>query len=71
MKVTITENEIEVEIGGRELPISRGPGALRGWSCRLAAIEACSWAIRRLGEEMKKSMAFHRTGKITDRITLK
>ena len=62
MKVTITENEITVEdLSGDVLPAGL-------WSCRLAALEACAWASKRLGEEMEKSVQFYRTGTATDNI---
>lgn len=63
MKVTITDNEIFVETFDHE-------GTAFDWSCRLAAHEACAWAIKRLGEELQKSVHFYHTGESVDRIVV-
>lgn len=66
MKVTITENEIYIETEDNELPIDHEKKI--DWSCRLASHEVAAWAIKRLGEELEKSVSFYRTGKPIDNI---
>jgi hypothetical protein len=63
MKVTITEGLILIE--GFDRPATAGAV---GHSCRTAAQEAAAWAVKRLGEEMEKSLAFYRTGEPIDNI---
>lgn len=65
MKVIITEELIQVEGFDRDDEI---PSC--NYTCRTAALEAASWAVKRLGEEMEKSAAFYRTGKPTDNIAI-
>jgi hypothetical protein len=64
MKVVITDDEIEVETFDHE------GTAVVDWSCRLASHEACAWAIKRLGEELQKSVHFHHSGETADRIVV-
>jgi hypothetical protein len=66
MKVTITENEVYVETEEHDMPVDREH--MIDWSCRLAAQEATAWAIKRLGEELEKSVSFYRTGQAVDHI---
>jgi len=62
--VTITADQILVQ---GHLP--HGPGAaVIDWSCRLAALETCAWAIRRISQEMQKSIGFYYTGEPVDQI---
>lgn len=64
MKVIITDASIEVQDADFEVDHENKID----WSCRLAALEACAWAAKRLAEEMEKSISFYRTGKPTDNI---
>lgn len=66
MKVTITENEVYVETEEHDMPVDREN--MVDWSCRHAAHEASAWAIKRLGEELEKSVSFYRTGEAVDRL---
>lgn len=68
MKVTITDEWIEVVTDDEDMPVDQENKI--DWSCRLASHEACSWAIKRIGEEMEKSVAFYRTGKCSAKISL-
>lgn len=40
------------------------------WSCRLAAHEGVAWAVKRLSEELLKSVQFYRTGEPKDQISV-
>lgn len=66
MKVIITEDGIHVEgphdFDGRQPAIE--------WSCRHTALADCAWAVKRIGEEMEKSVQFYRTGEPTDNISI-
>jgi len=64
MKLIITEDAIEVI--GNDFEVDHNN--MIDWSCRLSALEACAWGVQRLGEEMKKSVSFYRTGKPVDNI---
>ena len=64
MKVIITDSRIDVLDADFEVDHENKID----WSCRLAALEACAWAAKRLGEEMEKSIAFYRTGNPTEKI---
>jgi hypothetical protein len=65
MKVTITETEIVID--GAEYDQSAFG---HGYTCRTASLEACAWAVKRLGHEMEKSAASYRTGHPTDSIVM-
>ena len=64
MKITITEDQVYIE--GFDLPLDREK--MIDWSCRLASHEAVGWAMKRLGEELEKSVSFYRTGDPIDNI---
>lgn len=67
MKVTITDTEILIE----DMEDREGEtNPAIDWSCRLASHEACAWAMKHLGEELEKSVAFYRTGKAIDDIVM-
>ena len=63
-KVIITAAKIELY--GFNRPRTEG----EGHSCRTAANEACAWAIKRLGEELEKSVAYVRTGQPIDNVVI-
>ena len=63
-KVIVTPSRIELY--GFNRPRTQG----EGHSCRTAANEACAWAIKRLGEELEKSVAYVRTGEPTDNVVI-
>lgn len=67
MKIIITEKSVSVE--GFEFPLDHEN--CEDWSCRLHAHEAIAWGISRLSEELKKSVAYYRTGKHTDNVILR
>lgn len=69
MKVTITETEILVDVGEDELPLTDRT-LVHLCTCRIASHEVCAWAVKRLGEEMEKSVAFYRTHQATDKIVM-
>jgi len=66
MRVTITQDYIEVYVDDGELAFDPERGT--EWSCRHATHEVAAWAIKRLGEELEKSVRFYRTGEATDNI---
>lgn len=39
-------------------------------TCRTVANEGCAWAVKRLGEEMEKSLAYYHTGEPVDKICI-
>ena len=39
-------------------------------TCRTVADEGCAWAVKRLGEEMEKSLAYYHTGEPIDKICI-
>jgi hypothetical protein len=63
-KVIITPARIELY--GFDRPTTEG----EGHTCRTAANEACAWAIKRLGEELEKSVAYVRTGQPIDNVVI-
>lgn len=63
-KVIVTPDKIYLY--GFARPTTGG----EGHSCRTAANEACAWAIKRLGEELEKSVGFIRTGEPTDNVVI-
>lgn len=74
MKVTITNDKIEVDGGLGEswqsqLADHQHDGIAH--CVRLASLEECAWAVKRLGEEMEKSIAYYRTGNPADNIIVK
>jgi len=64
MKIIITENSVEMI--GADFEVDHDN--MIDWSCRLSALEGCAWGVKRLGEEMQKSVSFYRTGKPVDNI---
>jgi hypothetical protein len=64
MKVTITDDEILVET------FDHVGQAKIDWSCRIASHESCAWAIKRLGEELQKSIHFYHSGEPVDQIVV-
>ena len=68
MRVVITDEWVEIETDDGDMPLDREK--MIDWSCRLAAHEACAWAIRRISEELEKSVAFYRTGNAQDKISM-
>lgn len=71
MKVVITKEWIEVTCGDDELNAHGGPERTGvDWTCRLASHEAVAWAMKRLGEELEKSVQFYRTGEPVDKISM-
>jgi hypothetical protein len=67
MRVEITEEYIRIETNDGDMPIDHDKCI--DWSCRLASIEAMAWAIRKLSDEMQKSVEFYRTGKHDNQIS--
>ena len=39
-------------------------------TCRTVAQEGCAWAVKRLGEEMEKSLAYYHTGEPIDKVCI-
>lgn len=61
MKIVITDKAIRITTNKNDMPIDYENKI--DWSCRLAAIEAMAWGVKKLGDELQKSIEFYRTGK--------
>ena len=64
MKIIITDDCVEIFDADFEVDDEN----FIDWSCRLAAHESVAWGIKRLGEELEKSVSFYRTGLSADKI---
>ena len=64
MKIIITDDMVIVEDADFEIDHENKID----WSCRLASHEAVAWGIKRMGEELEKSVSFYRTGESVDSI---
>jgi len=68
-RVVIDEEWIAVEGFDPEFSAKARDAGLH-MTCRTVAQEGVAWAIKRLGEELEKSLAFYHTGDAIDKICI-